>query len=471
MKSQNLGTLVSFMIILTACNNAKDTFHTDKEILSIEVNGALKTSNWKIAPERKPDVFELECTQENNMVIFSDSINSISYKVGLNDTIDFSIVLNNKDTALTRIIGVRPNVNFTDTYIKKNRGKVNVAIPEVSELVNIVMVLHKDAEKDKNMFNTHTDYYKRVKSYFGPHREHRIIDTIQKYIHSLQYNESLKDSIFSYDSYTYYFALKMNACSYYFDTDGVILNDGVIREMAKGWNPFDPMKDANLMADFAKQSDFRSFYEQNKPYYDSLVATYKQLNPIDQMQQWLDKKFGFSYGNYTIYFSPLIYGAHSTQHFSNNGFNQTFMFICPAEYDPEYSKVMNALLESRVVFTEIDHNYVNPISDKYSKKINEVFSDREKWTKGEITDAYDNAYMVFNEYMTYAVYSLYLIDEYPEEEVAEFLPKMESQMENRRGFIKFGAFNRELIRKYKEDNNCPMDKLYMHILEWATQMD
>ncbi len=42
-------------------------------------------------------------------------------------------------------------------------------------------------------------------------------------------------------------------------------------------------------------------------------------------------------------FSPLVYGAHSTQHFSDKNFNQTFMFICSAEFDSEYSKVMNCL--------------------------------------------------------------------------------------------------------------------------------
>ncbi len=127
------------------------------------------------------------------------------------------------------------------------------------------------------------------------------------------------------------------------------------------------------------------------------------------------------------------------------------------------------MLESRVVFTEIDHNYVNPISDKYLEKINEVFNTREIWAKGEITNGNSTPYMVFNEYMTFAVYSLYLEDNYSEEDVLAFLPMMESQMENRRGFINFSAFNRELLKKYKEDKTYSMEKLYEHMFDWASK--
>lgn len=146
------------------------------------------------------------------------------------------------------------------------------------------------------------------------------------------------------------------------------------------------------------------------------------------------------------------------------------MFICPAEYSDRYSKVINELLESRVVFTEIDHNYVNPISDKYLKRINEVFTHRETWAKGDVTNSYDNPYAVFNEYMTFAVYSLYLLDNYKKNEVMSFLPKMENQMEFRRGFVKFSSFNRELIRKYKENKNHTIDELYLNMLDWASNI-
>ncbi|MEX0274465.1 MAG: DUF4932 domain-containing protein [Flavobacteriaceae bacterium] len=466
---------ISFILLVSllflGCHTQKEEFHTQEEHLTIRVNGKVFTKNWRIAPELKPDVFEADCKLPENTVTFSDGKDSLWYHVRLGDTIDFQVILNQKDTAVTRIIGVRPNVNFTLEYIQRNKGKVHVAIPEVSELANILVALHKDAEKDQNMTDSRTEYYKRVRTHFQPYAHHPIMDTVQKYIGGLRYIESLEDSIFSEESYKYYYALKMNACSYQFDQNGQIVNDGIIQQMAKGWNDFDPMKDVALMTDFATKSDFRTFYQQNKPYYDSLLTTYRQLNPIDKMQQWLDEKFGFTYGNYSIYFSPLVYGAHSTKGFKEGDFNQTFMFICPSDYLEEYSNTMNEMVQSRVVFTEIDHNYVNPVSDKYLDQIDTVLSHRDKWAKGEITAMYGTPYKVFNEYMTFGVYSLYLDDMYPEENLLEYLPIMENMMEDTRGFIQFKAFNRELLDTYRKDRTQSMDTLYAHMFKWCDTMN
>lgn len=363
------------------------------------------------------------------------------------------------------------NVVFSEKYIQEHKGKTKVEIPEVSELVNIIMALHKDAEKEDNMFDTKTVYYQQVKSHFIPYKEHPIIDTIQKYITDLKHFEEHNMYMFSRESYGYYFALKMNACAYRFDEKGNIRNNGVIREIAKGWYMFDPMKDIALLEDFAKKSNFRKFYKDNKPYYDSLITTYNQLNPIQKMQSWLDKKFGFGYGSYAVYFSPLVNGAHSTTKFDDNDFNQTLMFICKAEMDSRYTPVMNELLESRVVFTEIDHNYVNPVSDTFIDKINHSFSNREKWAVGDITNAYDNPYKVFNEYMTFAVYSLYVYENYAKEELSAYLPMLENQMADRRGFVKFKDFNRTLLEKYEQNTDITMPALYDYILDWALKIN
>jgi hypothetical protein len=259
----------------------------------------------------------------------------------------------------------------------------------------------------------------------------------------------------------------MNACAYVYDKKGKIKNNGFVKEYAKGWNSFDPMKDVAIFEDFAKKSNFREFYKNHKTYYDDLIKTYNQLNPISKMQNWLDQKFGFGYGSYVVYFSPFVYGAHSTQNIQSNGFTQSFMFIAKAEMDKAYSNVMNELLESRRVFTEIDHNYVNPISDKYLARINKSFSNRDIWAKGEATSMYNNPYAVFNEYMTWAVYSMYVNDNYLQKDLEEYLPKVEKQMEDSRGYIAFKKFNRTLLEKYQQNPSITMNDLFEFILNWA----
>ncbi|GIZ14222.1 hypothetical protein [Capnocytophaga catalasegens] len=55
------------------------------------------------------------------------------------------------------MVGIAPNENFTPEYIQHYKGKMLIDIPEVSELVNVILALYKDAEKDNNMFDTQTD--------------------------------------------------------------------------------------------------------------------------------------------------------------------------------------------------------------------------------------------------------------------------------------------------------------------------
>jgi len=476
--NMRFSTLLLFLTILVACKTQQKTidtkqtqkvFSTNQDQVTISVNGKVASQNWTLTPDLKPDIFEAECSKNENIVTFSDKNDSISFTIKVGESKDFFILKNKKDTAFTRITGVLPNHNFTAEYIAANKGKTKIEITEVSELANILVALHPEAEKDKNMTNSDSDYYKKVRAYFEPYAEHQMMDTVQQYIKDINYmdvGEEEKVSIFSNEGYYYYFALKMNACTYEFNENEEIVNQGYIRQMAD-WSPTDPFKDKELMADFAKKSNFRAFYKENKPYYDELIATYKTLNPISQMQTWLDKKFGFTYGNYTIYFSPLVSGAHSTEGFDTEEFRQTFMFIACAERDEAYSETMNELLESRVVFTEIDHNYVNPTSDKYLTQINSIFSDRKKWLNEELTTAYETPFKVFNEYMTFAVYTLYISDLYDEKDWQEYLPKMEGQMKDARGFIKFEAFKKTLLKYYQANPNKTMEEYYDFILGWS----
>jgi hypothetical protein len=142
------------------------------------------------------------------------------------------VLLNKIDTAHTRIRGVLPNLIITADYIKKYNHRVSIEIPEVSELVNVLMALHPDAEKEENMFQTDIPYYRRMKKYFSKVLTHPALDTIKKYIGGLHRLEDSNMDGFSEGSYRYYYALKMNACSYSFDANGKILLTGAMREMA-----------------------------------------------------------------------------------------------------------------------------------------------------------------------------------------------------------------------------------------------
>lgn len=448
---------------LLSCNGNNKTskaipiIKSGVESITFKIDGA-SHSTWNVMPELNPDRLPVECKLEKVNVQFITDIDSIEFAIGQGDTVQFYVLLKGQDSALTEIVGIPKNANFSDEYVQLHKGKFEVEIPEVHELANVMVAICKIGQLDSNMIDMTTRYHSEVLTHFQAYTAHPAIEIINKYI----------TGVMDEKSYWYYYALKMNACGYLFDEDNGIIDDEIIHKMGfEGLeDPF--IKDKELFANFAEQSDFRQFYSDHKGYYDSLVDTYKHLNPIDKMQRWLESKFTFGYGNYHVTFSPLVGGAHSTQRFEDNGFEKTVMFVCRAEPSPKYNQNVNEMLDSRIVFTEIDHNFVNPISNNHLTQITNAISDREKWVKeGDGTSSYSSSYHVFNEYMTWAIFSLYCLDNFPIADVAQFVPIMETQMAKQRGFRKFDEFNQKLITLYQNDPNLNIDTLYKQILTWC----
>src|SRR5205814_9647042 len=112
-------------------------------------------------------------------------------------------------------------------------------------------------------------------------------------------------------------------------------------------------------------------------------------------------------------FFHLINGAHNTERFAANGFNEVIMYVSSIErIEAKKTEIVEGLM-SGIVFTEIDHNYVNPISMKYQKLIDSIFSKRDTWvSSGGDTKFYETPESVFNEYMTHALFCLYVLDKY-----------------------------------------------------------
>lgn len=217
----------------------------------------------------------------------------------------------------------------------------------------------------------------------------------------------------------------MNACAFLFDANDGLRNDGVIKTMGYDLSQNPIAENASTLEDFAKLSGFREFYKQHQPYYDSLIMQYHWFNPLSKMTSWLEQKFAREYGYYKVTFSPLVRGAHSTHRYADNGFEQTVMFVCSAPRLPKYNDAMNEMIHSRVVFTEIDHNFLNPVSAEYYDEINRIFSNRTVWAQDPQASSYYDGFSVFNEYITWAYFSIYCIEHFSSEDYEIFIPKME----------------------------------------------
>jgi hypothetical protein len=233
-----------------------------------------------------------------------------------------------------------------------------------------------------------------------------------------------------------------------------------------------------LVEDFAAKSKFRQFYKNNSDFYQKDLRRQKELLPVKQMWTWLEEQFPKTkYQSYRVVFSPLIGGSHFTQHYStyneSEWFDENVMFICgPERYDTmaSLSGKQKEGLMSGVVFTEIDHNYVNPETNKYTKQVDSIFSKRSVWVKKDYnSDQYASPVSVFNEYMTHAAFCLYVSDTYDKATADFVINNREQLMVDRRNFIRFKEFDSALLRLHQEQRTLKLVDLYPLILDWCKQ--
>lgn len=342
----------------------------------------------------------------------------------------------------------------SDEYINENRGNSSIEIPEVQELIHVIIAICPLAQ-DTNLaiIDSKTEYFKEVVSTFESFKEHEIVTTVSSLI---------KNNI------AYYYFLKMDGTGYFINDDGKIIKYSTYDKIS--WNKknvIDPL--LNSLQDFSNKSNFHLFYKNHKNLYEKNIELLKSQSPIEKQWKWLETQFPEKYDNYRITFSPLISGWHSTQFFKTKKFSQIMMFVGSPLVLKKYNDKIIEGLVTRMVFTEIDHNYVNQISNKHKKEIKRIFNDKSKWTDSKKgTDWYGTPEAVFNEYMTWAVFTLYALDMFNEEDFKVINDKTTAQMIERRGFIKYKEFNQKLVDFYKTKNEKEtVVDLFPKIIDWC----
>lgn len=353
------------------------------------------------------------------------------------------------------------NSAFPDEYMEKNKGRVQVEVPEVYELANIIWTLSPSGQRANDLYK-HGDYYQKVLTWFRPYMNHPVFKKLD-----------FHDSTY----YKNYYDFRENSFTFNFKSDKLVWEGPYYYVMGDDWENYNSLfkQLAPLVEDFAKKSNYRKFYLSNQDFYNRQIQRQKELLPVKNMWDWLETEFSRpKFQSYKVIFSPLIGGSHSTQNFSGykypESFREAVMFICgPDRYDT--SKVLSLKqkegLMSGVVFTEIDHNYVNPATNKYTKTVDSIFSRRAVWAPGDKTNWYGHPVSVFNEYMTHAVFCLWLLDTY-DQVTAEFvINNRESLMVNKRQFTRFKEFNRALIALRDQNRNKKVIDLYPAILDWC----
>lgn len=333
-------------------------------------------------------------------------------------------------------------VTFAPISLAQNGIKVEMT--ESYELSNIILALTQYGRTDKWDVQKIPPYYQEILNYFEPVKHHPLLE---------QVNYSRKE-------WEKFLGFRTDMYAFAFDANGVL-------KRAYPFNSFGNQEvDAHLalINDFVAKSNYRQFYRDHQALYQQIQSNYLDYYYVTQSEQFLKKIAGQSKAqakrNYVIAISPLVGGQNCHRDIDANttvDFPNISKDLILGKLDTD---LPTRVTENHILFTEMDHGYVNPISDKFARLIRRNF-DHQKWDHQSGYQGLDS----FNEYMTWAVYDLFIREHFPEQ--ADRIALNWQYQNAARGFIAQSLFSQKLAQLYAQSKTKRLADLYTPLLQWT----
>lgn len=339
-------------------------------------------------------------------------------------------------------------IDFPTAYLERyQQSKAYEVVPGLELAMILVAVGSEEREMRFDPILRDTPYYERVIAHFGPFADHPVFAALALDPQDQRAYTALRNN-----------AYRWRLC------DGELCEDEFLGKWWRG-EEFDDgfAAQIDLIRDFARISDFAGFFASEDSYYTRLVSLCRERVDLDHMIGWLESNYPYRYDSYRILFSPLMRGNQSTTIKRSENYQQVFAIVDAPREDVDS---VNALMRFRWIFTELDHQYVDPSAEPYADRIEEIFGDRAFWTSGAQSDHYRSGFRVFAEYMTWAVFMVYVHESYAAELSERLTPTYVSWMQEKRGFPHFGEFLSAVLR-LKEGRQQTLDALTPALLDWA----
>jgi hypothetical protein len=300
-------------------------------------------------------------------------------------------------------------------------------------------------------------YYNEVQSYFSNYTNHPLVVDLQNI-----YEDFFSDPDSEMEPEQGGIPILINIMYY-----STLQNDEVVMEPAAYHSLNASIKGLcdeviQHCNDFIVETNFLDFFNNHQELYDKNIEYFKKAVPAGSIIKWLDNQFPVNYHKHLIYISPIIGNEQFsfTLEFSKKGWTGV---ILPGVEENIYTSVDEGNY-SRICFTEMDHNYVDPTTHLVLDEINIAFANLNKWGK---VPFYGSPWAVFNEYMTFAAFSLFTYDRYSQEDF-ENINRTTIDLMLDRGFPKYESFFEKILELYKNrSENETVSDLLTDIIEWA----
>ncbi len=327
----------------------------------------------------------------------------------------------------------------------------DISIPESYELSNIILALTEYGRTDEWEVQKNTAYYKEVIKYFEPVKNHPLLQKVN-------YSRALWED---------YLSFRTDAAAYQFDNEGKLIRTNNFYTN-KGHKPFD--ENIGFINDFIEKSNYRSFYNEHKPLYNTIVHNYSGYYLLDTMKAFMEKVCGVTgavpnAGKYLIVLSPLVLRMNCHRNIDSIT-KADFPTLSVALIENNKIEIENQAqraVDIHTIFTEMDHGYINPLTDFFKKDVEQKFKNQ-FWDK---KSGYKGL-SCFNEYMTWALYDIFVNKYFPA--IADSISTQWHYQNAARGFFASNYFSSQLVSLYnsrKENEN--LKNLYPKMLNWAAK--
>lgn len=302
-----------------------------------------------------------------------------------------------------------------------------VRLSETYELANIILALTDYGKTDPWEVSQQSAYYQQVRAHFDQYSNHPLLKKVN---YSRQQWENYLS--FRTDSYAFSF----DAANHLVRKFPLVTN--------QGFNPFE--ENLSLIEDFVNLSGFRQFYKDHIPYYQDLSKAYLDSQHYPEMLRFLEKELGKHAvsSTYAIVMSPLVgrMNCHRRVAGTDTDFITLPNFLLTGKAVKEASQEEIAS-GTHMLFTELDHAFVNPLTEKYRSLVRANF-DNQLWDTGSGYET--DSLATFNEYMTWGIYNLFVEQYFPS--VAAKVSLDWTLQNETRGFYASALFTKELTTLY-----------------------
>lgn len=456
------ATILAMAALTAACapaNSERPSIQSGEPVISYRIGSDLHQSTWQLDPELQPDILLVDLEPgETVEVCFITDVEEFCRDTAIGKSYDFDVIYGGV-AHQTRIEGRRhiPAAVFTDEYIEAHTGKITLVIPEVYELVNVAIALTETAREDRWLVYKQSEYYARVMDWFGDHQDHPFVVAL---------NEQLEQNRNRYNG------LKMNGNAFEYDERGEIQRSSIYdRTGFAGSTGNALLPFFEEMRAFSRDTSFRTFYESESPTYDEQIRFYVEDIDLGAMKDWLGRQFPDvdPYDTVKIVFSPLVGGSQSVTWFEQGDFSELQPHVnFPYRHLEDVSPASDMIYRGNIVFTELNHGYLNPTTDRYAGEIADAVTDLSFWTTEQTQGFYGSPLATFEEYMNWGLVALRYLDQAPEEDHEKLLNRLDKFMgEDGRGFLHFPEYSAFLVESYaNRGEGETIADLYPMIVQW-----